>query len=111
MRYNLYRGDVPDEVNVVFFIYTTEFNDTFVIGGTTYYYTVMAVNSNDDRAYGDEISATPTAGLQGIITTTELSTTTVTTTESLPLQFSLFIIGFTTIIGARIIRRKMRMEQ
>lgn len=60
--YNVYRSTTPGgPYTVIGTPWMSDFIDTNVVGGTTYYYVVTAVNEfSDESPYSDEVSATPT---------------------------------------------------
>lgn len=63
--YNVYRGAISGgegSTSYATAISGTTYTDTGVTNGTTYYYTVAAVNSAGTSPQSGEVSATPTAG-------------------------------------------------
>ena len=58
-RYRIYRGTSPGEYLLVGISTSTSFNDTLVIGNTTYFYVVTALNAVGESKFSDEVSVTP----------------------------------------------------
>lgn len=62
LSYNVKRGTTSGSYPDLFSgITTTNYTDTTVVNGTTYYYVVTAVNAVDESALSNEASATPVA--------------------------------------------------
>ncbi|MHA1945997.1 MAG: right-handed parallel beta-helix repeat-containing protein [Candidatus Hodarchaeales archaeon] len=60
-RYNVYRGTTSGEyIFVGIATTTTNYNDTLVVGGITYFYVVTAINAIGESEFSDEIEANPT---------------------------------------------------
>ncbi|MFX0207531.1 MAG: kelch repeat-containing protein, partial [Candidatus Hodarchaeota archaeon] len=59
-RYNVYRGTTSGEYMFIGISTSTTFNDTLVLGDTTYYYVVTALNAIGESAFSTEVSVTPT---------------------------------------------------
>jgi fibronectin type 3 domain-containing protein len=60
--YNVYRGTVSGQEQLLVNVATASFSDpNLPADGTTYYYTVTAVNANGESAQSSEVSATPVA--------------------------------------------------
>ena len=86
--YNLYRGTSPGGENataVATGITSTSYANTSLINGTTYYFTVTAVNSAGTSGYSNEVSATPNSAA-GLGTTD---------TPTMPLSF---LIAFAALL-------------
>ena len=75
----MYRGESAGDYDYILVTTDTEFNDTVVDGGTTYYYSVVAVNAVGEGISSAEVSATPESQSAIEVTTTVVSTTTETT--------------------------------
>lgn len=58
--YRVYRGTTTGEYLFVGITTTTSFNDTLILGETTYYYVVTAINVIGESTFSTEVSATPT---------------------------------------------------
>ncbi|MFX0084361.1 MAG: fibronectin type III domain-containing protein [Candidatus Hodarchaeota archaeon] len=58
-RYNIYRGTTSEEYIFVGITTTTNFNDTLLIGGITYFYVVTAINVKGESVFSNEVEATP----------------------------------------------------
>ena len=61
-EYKVYQGTSSEIYEYVFVTTQLEFNDTFVEGGTTYYYVVTAVNEVGESSLSVERDATPSEG-------------------------------------------------
>jgi hypothetical protein len=75
--YNVYRSTTtggPFDLQVATVLTSTNYNDTSVSNGTTYYYVVRAVNAAGESANSPEASATPSgcAGVNIILSPTSL---------------------------------------
>lgn len=64
--YGIYRGLAPrgESPTPIAVTSSTSFGDTAVVNGTTYYYTVRALDTVAPSAYSNEVSATPSAPLR-----------------------------------------------
>ncbi|MFV2014822.1 MAG: fibronectin type III domain-containing protein, partial [Candidatus Heimdallarchaeota archaeon] len=82
-EYRIYRGTISGNYVLIFVTTLKEFIDTFVEGGTTYYYVITAVNSVGESAYSIEVNTIPLTQNQQteVITKTEISTITKTQTK------------------------------
>jgi len=58
--YRVYRGTQTGEYSLIFITTRTTYNDTLILGETTYYYVITAVNALGESYYSQEEEATPT---------------------------------------------------
>ncbi len=58
--YKIYRGITSGNYRYLGISISTTFNDTLLLGGTTYYYVVTAINGIGESKFSSEINATPT---------------------------------------------------
>ncbi|MFW9914323.1 MAG: SBBP repeat-containing protein [Candidatus Thorarchaeota archaeon] len=58
--YRVYRGTASGAYLLLGVTNDTQFTDTMVMGGTTYYYVVTAVNEAGESVFSSEVTATPT---------------------------------------------------
>lgn len=70
--YRVYRGISSGTYALIFIALDTNYNDTLVNGGVTYYYVVTAINAVGESTFSNEVSATPTT--PATTTTTEVGT-------------------------------------
>jgi hypothetical protein len=57
--YRIYRGINSEEYTLIFISTIPSYNDTLVLGKTTYYYAVTAINNMGESVYSQEVRITP----------------------------------------------------
>lgn len=110
IEYWVYRGESTGDYDYILVTSGTEFNDTTVDGGITYYYSVVAVNTIGEGTSSAEVSATPESESDNTNTTTVTTTVTTipdltespTATANFPKIFFIIFLG----IPIYIIRRR-----
>ncbi|MHA1979392.1 MAG: Kelch repeat-containing protein [Candidatus Hodarchaeales archaeon] len=58
--YRVYRGTTIGIYTLIFIATTTSYNDTLVLGNSSYYYVVTAINTIGESSFSNEVKATPT---------------------------------------------------
>lgn len=108
-HYDIYRGTISGSYFNLGTTINVNFNDTTVIGGTTYYYVVTAANKAGKSVFSQEVRVTPLIIPDTTIPpTSTMSSTTETTSTAVTSGFTLVTIWLLLILSVVLINRRKK---